>query len=766
MTVKGLSADEKALITIDGDDPQRFLNRELSWLQFNWRVLEETRNETHPLLERLRFLSISASNLDEFFSVRVAGLKGQVSADVEMPSQDGLTPRKQLERVLKDTARLSDAQQARWAEMVSLLKREGIEVVDPAALTDDERAFAEQYFADEVFKLLTPISVDLPQQFPFIAPMTINVGLALRATDDPKEKKNAVLPIPAQVARFIQLPGQRGPGRPRRRPPVRFLRIERLIEMFADRLFVGFEVVSIGAFRVLRDSDIEIEEEAEDLVRFFESALKRRRRGSVIRLEVDRSMPATLRRFVCNELEVENDAVYVQDGLIGLADLKDLITKDRPDLVFPPFTIRFPERIREYDGDIFAAIRAKDFIVHHPYESFDSVVQFLRQAVTDPDVAAIKWTLYRTSDNSPIVNLLKEAAASGKSVTAIIELKARFDEAANLRWARDLENAGAHVVFGFIRLKTHAKLAQVVRKEAGVWRTYCHLGTGNYHPITAKIYTDLSFFTADDTIGDDVTSIFNYITSASNHAPLSVLSVSPHGIKTCILRHIITEIENARAGRPSGIWMKMNSLVDPDIIDALYCASEQGVPIDLVVRGICCLRPGVEGLSSNIRVKSIIGRFLEHSRIYCFADGHGLPSPHARVYFSSADLMPRNLERRVEAMTPLLTPTVHAQVLDQIMAANLRDNQQSWLSDSDGRWSRITPGEGDEAFNAHDYFMENPSLSGRGDAMSSSTPPRINLIAPGAAPAGGEAAARGAVAADSDADVKSAGPSSGNSAAA
>jgi len=733
MTIEHLSTQELAAVTFPSDDargqdPQRFLNRELSWLQFNWRVLEEADNDAHPLLERLRFLSISASNLDEFFSVRVAGLEGQVSADVDPISQDGLTTKQQLERIHEDAARLTQAQQEEWAKLEPLLAAQNVSLVGADQLSDGERLFLSDYFRDEVFKLLTPISVDLAHQFPFIAPMTVNIGVTLRSLDDAKELRNGVIPVPTQVPRFIKLPVANKPGRQARKLPVRFLRIETLIEMHIDKLFVGFEPTSFGAFRVLRDSDIEIEEEAEDLVRFFESVMTRRRRGSVIRLEIDRSMPAKLRKFICGELKMNAKSVYLHDRLVGLADLAKLITKDRPDLQFAPFNPRFPERIRDHDGDIFAAIRDKDFIVHHPYESFDCVVQFLREAVHDQSVASIKWTLYRTSDNSPIVSLLKEAASAGKSVTAIVELKARFDETANLRWARDLEKAGVNVVYGFIKLKTHAKLAQVVRREHDGWRTYCHLGTGNYHPITARIYTDLSYFTADEDIAEDVTQVFNFITSASRPAPLDLLAISPHGIKTQLLRHIAAEIANQRAGRPSGIWMKMNSLVDPEIIDALYMASQAGVPIDLVVRGICCLRPGVPGMSENIRVKSIVGRFLEHSRIYCFAAGHPLPAADCVVYFSSADLMPRNLERRVEAMTPVTTPAVKAQVLEQIMTANLRDNAQSWVSDADGSWRRIAPEPDDVPFNAHNYFMENPSLSGRGEqALKTSTPPRIGL---------------------------------------
>ncbi|MBI1383727.1 MAG: RNA degradosome polyphosphate kinase, partial [Rhizobiales bacterium] len=677
---------------------------------------------------------ISASNLDEFYMVRVAGLKGQLAAQVEQPSKDGLTPAQQLTRIAADVERLSKTQQDTWGKLSEELTAQGIELVEPADLTDEERAWLEAQFEESYFELLTPISVDIANQFPFIPSGGMAVGFALERIGEPSKVKHAVLPLPAgRIDRFIRLPQSSGARRSRGRrvaaagePVARFLRAERMIELFVPRLFIGYRAKRVGAFRVLRDSDIEIEDEAEDLVRFFETALKRRRRGSVIRLEIDAAMPPKLKDFIVRELEVSDDETVFQHGLLGLADTQQMIIKERPALLFPPFNIRFPERIREFGGDCFAAIRAKDIVVHHPYESFDVVLQFLRQAVADPDVGTIRWTLYRTSKESPIVEALKEAANSGKSVTAIVEVKARFDEAANLRWARDLENAGAHVIFGFIDKKTHAKLGQVVRNEGGRLATYCHIGTGNYHPVTARIYTDLSFFTADRTIGRDVTNVFNYITSACDIGDLRLLAVSPHGIKRRLLELIAAEIGNAKAGKPSGIWMKMNALVDTDIIDALYCASRAGVPVQLVCRGICCLRPGVPGLSENIRVKSIVGRFLEHARIYCFANGAPLPSATSHVFISSADMMPRNLERRVEVLAPITNSTVHAQVLEQIMLANLLDNQQSWVCDRHGLWQRLVASDS-APFNAHEYFMRNPSLSGRGGSLTSNMPPTISI---------------------------------------
>jgi polyphosphate kinase len=684
----------------------RFINRELSWLAFNHRVYEEANNKRNPLLERVRFLSISAANLDEFTMVRVAGLMDQQQHGAHELSIDGLTPGQQLRQIHTATDKLMVGQQHCWLQLKKQLAKTGIEILGAPQLTASDKAWLQNYFTHNIFPLLTPIAVDPAHPFPFIPNLGIAQVMELRYPRRPSKRMVAMVPFPATQPRFIRIENGK---------TQRFVLLEDVITLCFNELFPGFHLESSGLFRVIRDSDLEIEDEAEDLLRNLDIAVKKRRHGRIVRLKTMKNVPGKLLHFMLEHLDASSDVVAEVDGLVGLSSIAELCSIARADCLFPPFAVRYPERINDFGGDCFAAIAAKDIIVHHPYESFDVVVQFVRRAASDPQVVSIKQTLYRTSADSPIVRALIEAAERGKSVTALVELKARFDEETNIALARSMERAGVQVVYGFVNMKTHAKISLVVRRESSGLKSYAHFGTGNYHPTTAKVYTDLSFFTCDPVLCQDAGYVFNYITGYAKPAKFKKLAVAPLTLRKHTLKHIAAEIEHAKAGRPASIWAKMNALVDAEMIDALYAASQAGVQIDLMIRGICCLRPGIKGFSENIRVKSMVGRFLEHARIYCFGNGAPMPHAQAKVFIGSADWMGRNFDRRVEVMVPIENPTVHRQVLDQIMVANLRDERQSWQLHANGYYNRIS--NAPDAFAAHDYFMNNPSLSGRGKAL-------------------------------------------------
>ena len=693
--------------------PKRFFNRELSWLDFNYRVLEEAENDAVPILERIRFLSISGTNLDEFYGVRVAGWRQLLKTGVQRYSEDGKSPLDQLKLIDTKCRSLISYQDKVWTSLLKDLKSENIEVLNSLQLNDDEHRFLDAYFYSNVFSILSPLAIDPAHPFPFIPHSGLALALQLESNND-KSVLRALLPIPSQINRFIKLPS----------PALkhRYLMLDQLLLAKVSELFPGYRLNGHCTFSVLRDSDLEVEEEADDLVREFEVALKRRRVGDVVRLKLDTNSPIQLRALIMQYLGVSENEVVEVKGMIGLSNLNELVNISKKDLAWPKFNPRVPERVLDHEGNIFKAIKKKDMLLHHPYETFETVINLLKQAAEDPNVVAIKQTLYRTSNESPIVDALCLAAENGKSVTALVELKARFDEAANIRQAKKLEKAGAHVVYGFIKYKTHAKISSVVRRENNKLVTYTHFGTGNYHPITAKFYTDLSLFTCDSSLGKDATKVFNYIGGYAQPKNLDSLNISPLNLKSKILEMIKIEISNVRSGKRGEIWAKMNSIIDPEIIDSLYKASCLGVEISLIIRGICGVRPGIKGLSENIRVKSIVGRFLEHSRIICFGNGNSLPSKNAKVFISSADWMGRNFDWRVETLVEIKNATVKKQVVNQIMAANLADTKQSWVLNFDGSYIRDSQTVNTGSFSCHKFFMENPSLSGRGSVGASDVP--------------------------------------------
>ena len=696
------------------DPADRYVNRELSWLSFNRRVLAESENTDYPLLERLRFLSISGSNLDEFTMVRIAGLEGQVHRGIETPGIDGRSPRQQLDAIREQVLALEDRQQESLEVLRALLRDEDILIALPDELEKTQQEWLHDYFATDIQPLITPQVIDPSHPFPFVANGGMGVLFRLKRGKRKGELVEMVL-IPGNVPRFVRVPGDKAI----------YVAIEQLVTRFADRIFPGFKILGDGNFRVLRDSDIEVEDEAEDLVRFFRTAIQRRRRGRAVLLELDDECDASAEALLRDQFDVDAAMIVKTGGMLGLRDLDAICNEPRPDLKFPPFSPRYPERVLAHDGDVFTAIREKDMVIHHPYESFEVVVDFLHQAAIDPLVVSIKQTLYRAGDQSPVIAALVEAAQNGKAVTAVVELKARFDEERNIRWANELERAGVQVIYGFTEWKTHAKVSLVVRREEDGYRTYCHFGTGNYHPINAKIYTDLSYFTADQALGRDAAKMFNFITGYIEPEKLEKISISPLGMRDMLDELIDVEIANAKAGKPAGIWVKLNSITNKAIIDKLYEASQAGVEIRMVVRGICSLRAGIPGLSENISVKSIIGRFLEHTRMWAFANGKELPSRQAKVFLTSADAMSRNLDRRVEVMVPITNKTVHDQLLGQVMLANILDIEQSWRLDPDGQYRRMS--DGSDGFNCHEYFMSNPSLSGRGSALKTQEVPRLSL---------------------------------------
>ena len=695
-----------------------YINRELSWIAFNQRVLDEANNTKHPILENLKFLSISGSNLDEFYMVRVAGLHAQVDEGVNIKSSDGMLPQEQLSAVNQKANLLMKNQQTTWKKLKEKMSDNNILILSKISLSTQEKEQCAEYFEANVLPVLTPLAIDPAHPFPFVGNLGLVLSVQLKHKKNNK-KRNALLPLPTILPRFIEIESNKD--------TLKMIPLEEMLMLFSNKIFDGYDFLGGGLFRVIRDSDVEFQEEAEDLVISFQKQLRTRRRGKVVRLKIDKNCPKIIKNMIIDSLEVNPEDIVEIDGIIGISSLIEIYNAGPKRLCFKKFEARFPERIRDAGDNIFKAIKNKDLVVHHPYESFDVVVDFLKQAARDPNVVAIKQTLYRTkTDRSPIIESLIEAAEAGKSVTAVVELKARFQEEANIKLSQDLEKAGVHVVYGVVDLKTHAKVSLVVRREGKKLNTYVHFGTGNYHPTTAKIYTDLSLFTCNIDYALDASRFFNMVTGHNDTENWSLIEAAPKGLRKKLLRLIDEEIINAKAGKPSGIWLKCNAIVDPTIINALYKASASGVKIDLIVRGVCCLKPGVPNLSENIRVKSIIGRFLEHGRIYCFAAGRKMPSSKNKVFISSADLMQRNFDRRVELLIPITNHTVHAQILKQIMVVSLNDINQSWEMDNQGHYNRLKHDQ--TKISAQDYFIQNPSLSGTGQDLNKNKPEEIMLF--------------------------------------
>jgi polyphosphate kinase len=687
--------DSDSEISAALDDPSLFYSRELSWLAFNDRVLEEAFDARNPLLERLKFIGIFSTNLDEYFMIRVAALKQQLAAEVHKRSNDGRLPNEQL-AAISERLRPSLERFARLLrdDLMPALGKEGIAIRSYAELSDEQKNGLRVLFDERVFPVLTPLAVDQGHPFPYISNLSLSLGVEMyESTVDGPEMHFARVKVPQSLPRLIALPAPEGLNH--------FVLLEDVIAQNLDALFPGMEIRASYRFRVTRDADLDLQEdEADDLLRMIESELRRRRFGEPVRLEVEASMPEALRTKLLEALSLGEDDLYAIDGMLGTNDLFGLVALDRPELHDAPFTPSIPKRLVG-ESDIFAAIREGDILLQHPYESFDPVVQFVKAAANDPHVLAIKQTLYRTSGDSPIVNALVEAAENGKQVAALIELKARFDEENNIHWARNLERVGAHVVYGFPGLKVHAKVILVVRDEPDGIRRYVHFGTGNYNDKTAKIYTDLSLFTCRPELGADVTHLFNRLTGFSKTTQYKELLVAPTTLRTGFVDLIEREIENAREGRPSGIVAKLNAISDKRMVQALYRASQAGVPIELIVRGMCELRPGIPGVSDTIRVRSIVGRFLEHSRIFAFENGGS-----REIYMGSADWMGRNLDRRVETIVPVLDPLLREYLWGGILDVLLRDNVNTRFLRSDGTYVRRVPEDGEAVFSAHSALLE------------------------------------------------------------